>query len=362
MNHKFYGFFPFFSIVIVGIIYANCVSSAFSQGLGSSAPQIRLVIFCDGTLQPMEAQQWGRALNECGFQSVQIRSGDSSDVLDIQDSGGNLYQVSGMLGRDSRVWLPGNAVFTLGRVREMKSYLEEQIAVMQQQNIAAADAESNQLSNSVQEQLFADLSAPVGFSTIGMTRKKAIQKIAHDFTGFVRFPSSIRKAFDDEDFITEELETVSRGTALAYILRYIGYCIVPENHEEGSNYVLKIAASGNVVSENILPVGYMVENAAPDALYERFQASVDGVSAAKVLESLQKRLNIPFLYDYNSMAGQGIEPSEVFVSQKAGKFTYKQLLDAVLYQTKLMREVRTDEAGNVFFWITTSQKAQTGSN
>lgn len=366
MIGKFYGVFSLSVFVFTGFFFLNTVECVFSQypvperAYGTSetrekvsnSPKIRLTIFCDGTLQPSEAQQWGRALNELGFQAVQVRSGDSSDVLDIQNLGGNLYQVSGMLQRDNRILLPGNAVFPLGRIREMKSYLEEQVLNLEQQETAAAEADAGRLQSSVQEQLFQDLSAPVGFSTLGMTRKKAIQKIAHLFSGSVRFPVSIRKAFDDEDVLAEELEDVSRGTALVYILRYIGYCVVPGNNEDGSNYVLKIIASENAGNEKILPVGYLAENAVPDVLYEKFNASVDGVSAENVLNSLQKRLEIPFLYDYNSMAEQGIEPADVVIRQKPGNFTYKKLLDAVLYQAKLQREVRTDEAGNVFFWFT----------
>lgn len=352
--------------VSVVLLAVNCFisqndsfSQDFSQNSTDSEIAIRLEIFCDGPLQASEAQQWGRELNSLGFEGVRIRSGDSSDALDVQPLGGNAYRVSGMLMTNSQILLPGNARFSLSRIREMKPYLEEQILALRQ---AETDAAAGEAAQGNHDELFQDLAVPVGFRTQGLSRKKVLQKLAGSFESHVRFPSSIRKVFEDSDLVTEELQDVARGTALVYVLRYLGYCVVPEPSDSGNGFTLKIVASNQADAQRILPVGYAVESATPDALYERFQANVDGASAATVLDSLQKRLKIPFLYDFNSMAGLGIEPADVIIRQKSGKFSYKQLLDAVLYQTQLQREVRTDEAGHVFFWLTTIKSANDSKN
>ncbi len=337
----FYTIIPFFPFSRMQTISAQTVSQEIS---------IRLEIFCDGPLQPMEAQQWGSALNSLGFYSVQIRGGDSSDVLDIRPLGGGLYAVSGMLTAGNRILLPGNVSFSLGQVRGMRTYLEEQILLLQQLEAETAEPADTQAER---DALFRDLAEPVGFSTRGVSRKKVLQELAHSFETHIRFPVSIRKMFDDSDFVTEELQTVSRGTALVYVLRYLGYCVVPEKNESSTGYTLRILPSEQADPQRILPVGYPAETASLDVLFESFNANVDGASAARVLNSLQERLDIPFLYDFNSMAGQGIELEEVKIRQKPGRFSYKKLLDAVLYQAKLQREVRIDEAGQVFFWIST---------
>ena len=337
--------------------------------LSLKAASIRLEIFCDGQLQPLDAQEWGRALNSAGFQGVQIRGGDGSDVLDIYELGPDTYRVSGMLMKNSQILLPGNARFSVGRVREMKSYLEEQILLMREtqtseigsgssiENGLTKESESISGDRSDREFLFQDLAEPVGFRTQGVSRKKVLQKLSKNFRAEIRFPKSIRNMFDESDLVTEELEDVARGTALVYVLRYLGYCVIPERAETGG-YFLKVVSAAKSDPDKILSVGYSVEDPSISKLHERFQANVDGVSASVILESLQKRLEIPFLFDFNSMAGLRIELEKVIIQQKPAKISYRQLLDAVLYQARMKREVRMDEAGKVFFWMTTIRKAE----
>lgn len=347
-------------MVLIGFWGIICPNWLFSQNVS-----IRLEIFCDGPLQPVAAQEWGRELNSLRFQSVQIRAGNSTDVLDIQPIGDQMYRVSGMLTRGNRILLPGNTSFSLGQVRSIKPYVEELISSLESELVASQAAEEAERSGTfaqaetAQDALFTDLAESVDFSTQGIPRRKVLQKLSRQFDSRVQFPKSIQSAFDEEDVVMEELNGVARGTALVYVLRYLGYCVVPEQVEMKSTnttktgWVLRVVASDRVEASDILPVGYPAEKATPDILFERFQANVDGATAETVLNSLQKRLEIPFLYDYNSMAGRGIELSSVTIKQRAGKFSYKQLLDAVLYQAKLQREIRTDEGGRVFFWIST---------
>lgn len=355
-----------FSLIVFCEIF--CVLHFFSSV--SWADSIRLEIFCDGPLQPMDAQEWGSVLNSAGFQGVQIRGGNGSDVLDIRDSGADSYRVSGMLTKDNQLLLPGNARFSIRRAREIKPYLERQIAFLRENRTAESASSEMEIASGAnsglsygsdggaeQEFLFRDLAEPVGFRTKEVSRKKVIQKLAKSFQTEVRFPKSIRQMFDDSDFVTEELEKTSRGTAFVYVLRYLGYCLVPEKDENG-RYFLQVVSAEKADPNRILPVGYSVENPTVSTLHERFQANVDGATVALVLDSLQKRLEIPFLFDFNSMAGLGIELEEVLVRQKPAKISYRQLLDAVLYQAQMKREVRTDEAGNIFFWMTTIRKAE----
>ncbi len=358
MNKK-YVIHKTFSTIFFGNFIIFCSNLLFSQDRA-----IQLEIFCDGPLQPAMAQEWGRELNSLRFQSVQIRAGDSADALDVQPIGNRIYRVSGMLTRGNRILLPGNKSFSLERIRSMKSYLEELIDTLESDlatSQATEEAERSGTSahtETAQDALFADLAKPVDFTTQGISRQKVLQKLSQQFDSRVQFPKSIRSAFDEEDIVTENLDGVARGTALVYLLRYLGYCVVPvrektETTATRTGWILRVVVADRVTASEILPVGYPAEKATPDVLFERFQANVNGATAETALHSLQKRLNIPFLYDYNSMAGRGIELNSITIRQRSGKFSYKQLLDAVLYQAQLQREVRTDEAGRIFFWITT---------
>lgn len=350
--------YPFFVFILAGIFVlgeANPLLAQYSGG--NSKISIRLEIFCDGQLQPMEAQEWGRELSGAGFQSVQVRAGASADALDIQPLGDGLYVASGMLTKNNQLLMTGGRRFSLSESRQVKPYLEEMILEMEQAEAAAvAEEEEEKAEEGTRDALLEDLSVPVNFSTKGKPRKLVLKQMLQSFRIPFRIPTNIKTAFDSEDLVEEELKGMARGTALAYVLRYIGYCVQPENTEDG-RILLRIVSAPNADAKKMIPIGYAAPEFRVEELSESFEANVDGASAKRVLDSLQDRLDIPFLYDYNSMAGLGIEPADVVIRQKPGKFTYNRLLNAVLLQTRLQRETRIDEAGNVFFWITTVKSA-----
>ncbi|MDO4856817.1 MAG: hypothetical protein Q4A17_02605 [Thermoguttaceae bacterium] len=345
---------PFFLIFLAGIVTLAGTNPLLAQyPPGNTKISIRLEIFCDGQLQPMEAQQWGRELSGAGFQSVQVRAGASADVLDIQPLGAGFYTASGMLTKNNQLLLTGGRRFYITESRQVKPYLEEKILEMEQ---AEAQEKEEKAAEGTQDVLLRELSVPVDFRTKGFPRKLVLKQMLQSFRLPIRVPSGLKKAFDPEDLVEEELKGVSRGTALAYVLRYIGYCVQPERSEDGK-ISLRVVSAPNADAKKMIPVGYAAPRATVDELAESFEANVDGASAKRILDSLQDRLDVPFLYDYNSMAGLGIETSDVVIRQKPGKFTYRRLLDAVLFQAQLQRETRVDEAGNVFFWITTMKSA-----
>ena len=347
--------YPFFVFILTGLAVLGEANSLLAQRPGGNSPiSIRLEIFCDGQLQPMEAQQWGRELSGAGFQSVQVRAGASADALDIQPFGDGVYAASGMLTKNNQLLVTGGRRFSLSESGQVKPYLEEKILELEQAEVVQKEEKAKEETRNA---LLEELSAPVGFRTKGAPRKLVLKQMLQSFRIPIRVPSSMKKAFDPEDRVEEELKDVSRGTALAYVLRYIGYCVQPERAEDGG-VLLRIVSAPNADAKKIIPIGYAASNTKVEELYETFQANVDGASAKRVLDSLQDRLDIPFLYDYNSMAGLGIEPADVVIRKKPGKFTYFKLLEQVLYQADLQRETRVDETGKVFFWITTMKSVK----
>ena len=81
------------------------------------------------------------------------------------------------------------------------------------------------------EKVNADLSKAVGFSTKGMTRSEAVNKIAGQLGLALKIEGALA---DGDDKIEEELSEFSSGTALACILRPIGSCMVPRGRARRS--------------------------------------------------------------------------------------------------------------------------------
>ncbi len=67
--------------------------------------------------------------------------------------------------------------------------------------------------------------------------------------------------------------------------------------------------------------------------------------------AIQKRLEAPVLYDHNSLARSGIDIANKQVSLPATNTYYKEILDQLLKQASLKSEIRVDEAGRPFLWI-----------
>ena len=57
--------------------------------------------------------------------------------------------------------------------------------------------------------------------------------------------------------------------------------------------------------------------------------------------------------DYNAMARHGVDPAKAIVSMPAGRTTYSLALRKLLFKAGLKFEVRVDEAGKPFLWVST---------
>ena len=90
-------------------------------------------------------------------------------------------------------------------------------------------------------------------------------------------------------------------------------------------------------------------------MYEFHNVNVSGVTAAKLLEVVGKQVNAPVLYDHNVLARYGIEPEKATVSHPQERTTYSVALRKMLAKVegRLKFEVRVDEAGKPFLWVST---------
>lgn len=366
---------------ILLILALSSSADAFQRAGARPKYDIQLEVFCDGKLDPMAAQQWGEALNrrDANFQGVQIRGSGMREELDVVNMGGKSWNVRGMLDRNDKIQLPGGQAFTVGQSRQMYPYLEglidAQLALQEAEKVAAqagmpvpAQRLPFGLNALAYEAMFAALEKPVGFKTRDMRRTVFLTRVLKALGHRVEMDAGFRKTLaapppadgDEDDLITEELSTLSRGTALAYTLRYLGMCLVPgvETDKPDAKLVFRIVPAKNNPPE-IFPVGHDLQTPLVESfpvMLDEFTANVNGAAVSDVLAAVSGRLGAPILYDYNNMARHGIETGDVTVKLKPQKVSYNRLLDRVLDQADLQKEVRVDEAGTVFLWVTPVKK------
>ena len=296
-------------------------------------------------------QQWLRALSQAGVKNVRIRSARATDKVGIEVRGSEdrpLYVVTGVIKSSDELIAPG------GRYRrrdaaKLASWLNDLARLGPAQQGEQQPAFG--LSPRQFEQLHGDLARLVTFSTQQTPRGQVVEKIGRQLLLPLRIdPEAVRAL--NADKVGEELAGISCGTALACVLRPMGYCLVPRRQGDGPACVVAKARPGL----EIWPVGWESDKPrreALPALFEFHNVAVGGVSAAAALEAVGKRLKVPVLMDHNAMARHGIDPAKAIVSHPRSRTTYSSALRKILFQAGLKFEVRVDEAGNPFLWIST---------
>ena len=140
--------------------------------------------------------------------------------------------------------------------------------------------------------------------------------------------------------------------------------------EGGQTAYLVVKSNGKPIDSNIAdaslatlkawPIGWISQKSNQDAvpaLYEFRNINVQNVSAATALDAIGRRLKIPVLYDRKALAQHKIDPGKAMVSLPNSKTFYASALRRMLFQARLKFDVRFDDAGAPFLWVTTIKQA-----
>jgi hypothetical protein len=329
---------------------------------------VELTLVGQGQGSSLYFQEWSQALGRAGIRNVRIRSGTEDDkpgIVTEGDADRPVYLVTGLITSRNEVVLPG-ARFRRGDAARIATWLRDLA-----ENGPATGRQTKSplgLSGGDFTKVRKDLALPVDFSTLSMTRRKAVEKIAAQVASPLRLDADVARELAD-DKVEDELKGLSCGTALACVLRPSGYAMAPRAAGGQIVYTLMKAegksATSNVVEVNLAtfktwPIGWTTDKSDHDAvpaLYESHNVNVQNVSAATALAAIGKQLRIPILLDRRALATYNIDPAKALVSFPKRRTTYSLALRAMLFRAKLKFEVRYDDAGSPFLWVTTNKSA-----
>ncbi len=316
-----------------------------------AAGRVRLELVGEGPGAALIFQEWARVLGRAGVKNVRIRTRRPTDKVGIEVRGTEnspLYVVTGVLRSRDELLLPSGR-FRRRDAARLAHWLDDLA-----RHGPAADREQPSafgLSSKQFEQVRADLSQPVGFSTAGMARGELAERTGRHLTLPLQIDPALAHTLN-EDKLREELSGLSCGTVLAYVLRPMGYCLVPRVTDRGPVYAVTKAKP----ALEVWPIGWEPEKPRREvlpALFEFHNVNIRGVSAATALRAIGKRLKVPVLLDHNALARHGIDPNKAVVSHPRSRTTYSIALRKLLFQAGLKSELRVDEAGRPFLWIST---------
>jgi hypothetical protein len=342
-----------------------------TSALARAGGTVELNLVGDAQGSALGFQEWAQALGKAGIRNVRIRSGTEDDKPGIVTEGTAdkpVYVVTGIITSRNEILLPG-ARFKRGDVTRLAAWLKD----LAEKGPAAGRKPTSPygLSGDDFAKIRRDLATPVGFATLGMTRQQVVEKIAGQLKLPLKLDADVARALGN-DKLEDELTDLSCGTALACVLRPVGYCMTPQVSDGQMAYVVGKSdgkpADSNVANASLAtlkawPIGWTSSKSNQDAvpaLYEFRNINVKDVSAATALDAIGKRLNTPVLYDRRALAQQKIDPGKTMVSLPNSKTFYASALRRMLFQARLKFEVRFrfDDAGAPFLWVTTIKQAE----
>ncbi|MGD0896930.1 MAG: hypothetical protein ABR915_03780 [Thermoguttaceae bacterium] len=294
-------------------------------------------------------QDWLKALRSAGIENVRLRTAQDAAAPGIEVRGTEenpVYVVTGVLTGGDEVLLPG-ARFRRTEAKRLAAWLAD----LAERGPPDRRPPPGPLGLSAKQfhEVHDDLARPLGFSTRGITRAEAVQKIASRLRLALRIEGPLA---DGDDKIEEELSGLSSGTALACILRPIGFAMVPR---AGGGAVTYAVAKAQLDRE-VWPIGWppdKPQNEVLPALFEFRNVNVQNVSASQVMDAIGRQIKVPILLDHNAMARHGVDPAKASVSLPQQRTNYSLALGKLLFQARLKFEIRVDEAGTPFLWVST---------
>lgn len=331
------------ALLLLGIVVCSAVHTW-------AAPPMQLVLATEDGFDPTDSQRWLQFLAKLDLTSIRIRQAESGDRESITNRGTEArpsYYVVGILTSRNRLRLPGGE-FSLADRERLAAWLNKI-----ETDGAAGPTQKTAAFGLTAEQLVAfheKISVPIACET----KDRRCGDVARDIVKGIQLEFAVsdgaKKAFGSDELCGDDLRGLSAGTALAAAIRPIGLVVRPE--KSGKNVRLWICEVRE--TEEAWPVGWPSEETpvktAPK-LFESLNVDIKGVALSKAIDAIQPRVGIPFLFDHNGIARQRIDIATAKVKYPSGRAMYQKVLSSLLSQAKLSSDLRVDEAGKPFLWI-----------
>jgi len=320
-----------------------------------AAPRVELELITEAGFSTTGSHRWMQMLKDLDLSNLRIRSARSGDKVGIKEGGvpsSPTYRVTGVLTSRNTLRLPGGE-FRFGDKAGIARWIakvKEGGASGLSETPAAFGLSATQL-----VKVHEALNVPVVFSTKGQKSYDAMKRISSTLSlSFTADQDVLNRMFGEKP-VRDELKGLSAGTALAAILRPLGLVLVPQ--KQSGSIILVITDVRR--SAESWPVGWPSEESPQKTLPELFNfltVEIQDQPLSETLTAIQGRIKAPILYDHNSLALENIDPNQVKVSHPDVRTYYKRIIDVLVNQAKLTSDIRVDEAGKPFLWISSRRR------
>ncbi len=318
--------------------------------------RIELELITEPGFPTAGSHQWMAALKDLGLDRLRITGGredESPELVSEGTAAAPIYRVKGVLTSRNQLRLSG-ATFQLGdkgRLADWLARLAEGGPEEVTSKRAAFGLTSKQLVDVHQK-----LAAPVRQPTRTNRASEVIEAIARELALAVELDPHAAEVISGEHQVADELVGLSSGTALAAVLRPLGLALVPRK-ADGGQLAVQIVRADQVPES--WPVGWPPEKKTVELvpkLLELLEVEIRDTPLSEAVDAIRGRLEVPLLVDHNALAKHRIDMAQIKVTYPLRRTSYKRILDSVLTQGRLRGELRVDDAGRPFLWISTIKR------
>ncbi|MCA9239670.1 MAG: hypothetical protein KDA37_05710 [Planctomycetales bacterium] len=296
--------------------------------------------------------EWARKLADSGIPRARLRSmqrGEEPGIDQVESHGATVYMVTGVLDRGGTLHLPGGK-FTLRELDRLREYLD----LVKDEGVAGVTAERGQfnLTKPQFEDAFARLGRPIDFETKAMPLFKFLDRLSQRCGLKIEVGHGLEPTMRRLQ-VRDELRSLSLGCGMAIALKAEGMAFSPEK-PAAKPMQLKVALTRGLKEK--WPIGWPTERRTSELspiMVKRINVEIgEGFKLIEVLDNIAPRLEMPLLWDHEMLDRRRADPKQAEVRLPAASMTYRRIFDRLLFQAGLHGEVRVDEAGTVFYWIT----------
>ncbi len=341
--------------LVWSLVAIAAVAAPVALGAQKAPVVIELELFTEPGFSPLEVQKWYRLLTRLGVRRLRIGPGGPVAAVKVSRSqvgSVQVVRVQGRLTAQGRMVVPGES-FSRSEAGRIARWLQSLRQPPQKRTPAGPFG----LSESELALLRQRLQGTVDFSTQGQKRSQVWAQLGRLCPLQVVEPPGMAPLLDEQGGpVQVELKGLSVGTAMACLLRPAGLVLTVEKLP--GQFRLVVRRPEQV--QHIWPVGLKVRGLRGkrfDPLFRPLQINVaQGTTLQAVVEAFQKRLQMPVLVDHLALAAHGKRWEQLTTYHRPRKTYYLAALERLVGRAGLQLQVREDEAGTVFLWITVLPK------
>ncbi len=328
---------------------------AGTHQLNGQGNRVELEVLVGNDVSIEQRQAWLEVLGKTGADSVRMRSanvGDSIRVTATPFGDRELCKLVGQITGRNQIVLPGGT-FGQRDVSGIKALIQRIRDDGAQ--VALSDKKAFGLIAEQLVDLHKELAIGHNQTTKGVEASSIVSSIGQRLTTPFEISPEGAERLKETYVIEDEMSGLSCGTVLAAVLRPLGLVAMPQRPQGGE---IRIVITDSRLAEEHWPIGWPhgnSESRTSPELYRTFSMRVENYGLREVLDAIERKAGVPFIYDYNSFAEKGIELNETEVTLVEEKIAYASAVRKLLRGSRLRikAEMRVDEAGKPFFWFTT---------